>query len=677
MPKIHEPGHRARERMIAKQIASRGIRDDRVLEAMRTVPREHFVAPEAVEFAYEDVALPIEAGQTISQPYVVAVMLQALAVQPTDHALEVGAGSGYAAAVLSRLAARVFAIERHESLARSAERALQRHGYDNVEVLHADGMLGWPARAPFDVILVSAGSAEVPAALLEQLAPGGRMVMPVGEPDLQELHLFRREWGGTLSKRLLGPVRFVPLIGTGVDPIEPTAEEASDGTPEARRRALRRRKAPDAVDVVRSRAEPFEAAEEAAGTAAVKRMAGHRAILIGEASHGTHEFYQLRERLTRRLIERGEVDFVAAEADWPDAIHLDCYVRFGVGTQPDEPPPFGRFPRWMWANEETLSFLRWLRDFNSSIAAPEDRVGFFGLDLYSLHASMDAVLGYLEEVDPDTAVLARERFGCLTPWETNPATYGRLVASGRMKACEDEVVAILTDLLAKRALYQREDGMRYFVAVENARLVANAERYYRAMYRSPSESWNLRDQHMFDTLLDLLGYHGREARAVVWAHNSHVGDASATDMAAGGKHNLGQLCRERFGAGCYAVGFGTHTGTVMAAHDWGGRGMIMDVRPSVPQSYERLCHDAEMPAFLLPLREGEELRRALSAERLQRAIGVIYRPETERTSHYFHAALPRQFDEWVFFDRTRALTPLEPSIDEANEGSMETYPFAV
>ncbi len=619
--------------MVERHLASRGVRDDQVLSAMREVPREQFVGEEVVEFAYEDSALPIEAEQTISQPYVVAVMVEALGLEPTDRVLEVGAGSGYAAAVLSRIADRVFGIERHKILAESARRVLDRLGYDNVEIRHGDGTLGWEEEAPFDAILVSAGGA-VPEALKEQLAPGGRMIIPVGERGrAQQLVLMEKDADGSFTERNLGAVRFVPLIGTVADAPGNRKTESS-GRPTGSGTAT-------ALDLVRRHAEPFESVEDVSLSAAVDRMAGHTTVLLGEASHGTSEFYRIRARLTRELIERGEIDFVAVEADWPDAAQLDRWIR-GIDRGPSDVEPFQRFPQWMWANRETLDFLRWLREYNEDIEDPDDRVGFFGLDLYSLHTSIEAVLRYLDDVDPDTAHLARDRFGCLSPWEQEPQVYGRLASMGRLEACEDEVLDILQELLAKRMEYERDDGFRYMDAIQNTRLVANAERYYRAMYQGPTASWNLRDQHMFDILEDLLTYHGPDASAAVWAHNSHLGDASATEMGGGGKHNVGQLCRERFGDACYAVGMGTHTGTVMASHDWGDPGEVMDVRPSLENSYERLSHDAEAPAFFLPLPGGGRRRFERAPSRpFEGTVGAGHRGDLPAGDRTHEPLLPR------------------------------------
>jgi protein-L-isoaspartate(D-aspartate) O-methyltransferase len=330
----------------------------------------------------------------------------------------------------------------------------------------------------------------------------------------------------------------------------------------------------------------------------------------------------------------------------------------------------------MWRNRETAEFLAWMRSWNAD-RPPEDRAGFHGLDLYSLYTSIDAVLAYLDKIDPEAARVARERYGCLTPWQRDPATYGRAVVTGQYRLCEDEVVAILRDLLARRIDYVGADGEQYLDAVQNARLVADAEQYYRIMYRGGHESWNLRDRHMFDTLRLLLAWHGDASRAVVWAHNSHVGDAYATEMGTQGQETIGALCRSWLGEQAFLIGFGTDHGTVAAATDWGGPMEIKTVRPARTGSYEAVCHESEVPAFVLQLRDPvrDEVWDELDEPRLERAIGVIYRPETELQSHYFQASLPRQFDTYVWFDETRAVdaavgVPAAP-------GLLDTYPFGV
>lgn len=657
-----------RRRMVERHLIARGIRDPAVLHAMRTVPREAFIAGELAEFAYEDAPLPIEAGQTISQPYIVAAMTAALELRESDRVLEIGTGSGYAAAVLSRIAADVYTVERHEELALAAERRLRTLGYTNVHVRHGDGTLGWSEHAPYDAIVVAAGGPDIPKALLDQLAVGGRLVIPIGPtPREQELLRVRRRADGGYWREELGAVRFVPLIGA-----EGWAEAPGSGPVAPRPRAGR----PELVaKLVGEAAEPLDSIDSGNIDALLDRIGDARVVLLGEATHGTSEFYRMRARITRELICRRGFTVVAVEADWPDAACLDHYARHLAG----EPPPwkaFARFPAWMWRNHEVEQFVRWLRDYNS-VEAPRRRAGFYGLDLYSLYTSIAAVLRYLDSVDPDAARVARARYGCLSPWQGDPAAYGHAVVTGRYRACEEQVVAMLRDMLEKRLEYQLCDGERYLDALQNARVVANAERYYRAMYYGSRESWNLRDQHMFETLRVLLAFRGPEAKAVVWEHNSHVGNAAATEMGARGELNVGQLARTAFGDAAYLVGFGTDHGTVVAASDWDGPMEVKQVRPAHALSYERLCHDAEIAAFLLALRNPRrrDVREELAAVRLERAIGVVYRPETEMASHYFQAVLPAQFDEYIWFDETHAVTPLGQVARVA--GAPDTYPFGL
>jgi protein-L-isoaspartate(D-aspartate) O-methyltransferase len=631
-----------RQRMVEEQIAARGVRDPRVLAAMRDVPREQFVPPEAEEFAYEDSPLGIGEGQTISQPYIVALMAQAAGLEGTERVLEIGTGSGYGAAVLGRLAAEVHTIERHASLAEAAAKRLAEAGFANVQVGVGDGTLGLRSHAPFDAIVVTAGGPKTPPALLDQLAVGGRLVIPVGEDrGTQTLRLIRRVAEGRYQEEELAAVRFVPLIG--VQGWKGPAARAAPG-------AL--------ASLVREEAEPLSSIDETAFGGLIERIGDARLVLLGEATHGTSEFYRTRAEITKRLVRDRGFRIVAIEADWPDAAAVNRYVQSLRNGHAVPGEAFLRFPRWMWRNEETLAFVEWLRAYNQEHG--EQGAGFFGLDLYSLFASIRAVLEYLERVDPATARVARARYSCLTPWEGDPATYGRAALTGQYRVCEKEAVAMLGDLLKRRLDYLEHDGVRFQDAVANARLVANAERYYRAMYYSGAASWNLRDSHMFEVLQGLIGQSEPEARAVIWAHNSHLGDASATEMAARGELNLGQLCRRNFGPACFNVGFGTDHGAVAAASDWDHPMRVMNVRPAHPLSYERLFHDTGLPAFWLALRDPQrqELVDELAAPRLERAIGVVYRPDTELQSHYFQAELPAQFDAYVWFDETGATTPL-------------------
>ena len=658
-----------RKEMVEWNIAARGVRDELVLEAMHSVPRELFLPEELREFAYEDSPLPIAGDQTISQPYIVAFMAEALLLKGGEKILEIGAGSGYAAAVLSAIAADVYTVERVAQLATKAADTLAELGYDNVHVLHGDGTKGWPEHAPYDAIVVAAGGPQVPESLKEQLKIRGRLVIPVGaDQRAQELVRVVRVSKNEYRSEDIADVRFVPLIGE-----EGWASPKRD-TRVALRRALRP-VSPGEEALVRKiadAAEPFPSIEAADLSALLERIGSARLVLLGEATHGTSEFYRMRERITRDLIVKKGFRFVAIEADWPDAARVDHYVRH-FQHPPSEWMAFARFPTWMWRNIEVSDFVNWLRDYNGSIGQ-RARVAFHGLDLYSLYDSIRSVLSYLDEVDPDSAKIARARYGCLTPWQRDPATYGHAALTGAYPTCEADVVRALGDLLAKRRSYAEHDGERFLDAEQNARLVANAERYYRTMYYGSRAFWNLRDGHMFETLKNLLAFHGAGSKAVVWAHNSHIGNAGATEMTARGEYNIGELCRKEFGADAYLVGFGTNRGTVAAASEWDGPMEVKKVRPALPDSYEQLCHATGHARFMLCLRRRGDLcgLKGLGKERLERAIGVIYRPETELASHYFQANLPQQFDEYIWFDETHAVTPLSTA---KMKGLPDTYPF--
>ena len=664
---------RARERMVDVQIARRGVRDARVLEAMRRVPRETFVEPGFEEFAYEDGALPIAEGQTISQPYIVALMIEAAEVKPGESVLEIGVGSGYAAAVMSQIADRVYGIERHPSLEEAARQRFRSLGYDNIELRAGDGTRGWPEAAPFDAILVSAGGPTVPPPLKQQLAVGGRLVIPVGEQErYQNLLKITRTNETEYEEENLGAVMFVPLIGE--------QGWAEDGRRAASTHVPGASRGDNLEQMITTAAERLPEINDAAFGQLFDGFADRRIILLGEASHGTSEFYRARAAITRRLIERHGFTIVAVEADWPDAAAVDRYVRHRparIDSGPAE-PPFQRFPQWMWRNVEVADFIDWMRRHNETVRELDRRAGFYGLDLYNMSGSIAAVLDYLDRIDPRAAAVARERYGCLTPWQKEPATYGRAVLTQRYRECEQPVIAQLRELLQRRLEYARQDAEGFLDAAQNARLVAAAERYYRIMYYGGAESWNLRDTHMFETLLHLLEARAASAKAVVWAHNSHIGDARFTEMGTLREElNIGQLCRERFGDEAALIGFGTHTGTVAAASDWAGEMEIKRVRPSHRDSYERLCHDAGVARFLLdlqPQRHRALWQRLLKA-RLERFIGVIYRPDTELLSHYTEASLPQQFDAFVWFDETSAVTPLGP--EHAPRGAPDTYPFGL
>jgi protein-L-isoaspartate(D-aspartate) O-methyltransferase len=619
------------------------------------------------EFAYEDAPLPIEGGQTISQPYIVAFMIEALGLEGGERVLEIGAGSGYAAAVLSEIAGEVYTVERIGQLAEKAASTLHDLGYHKVHVLHGDGTKGWPEHAPYDGIVVAAGGPAVPDSLKEQLKIGDRLIIPVGrDPRLQELVRITRISENGYKREDLADVRFVPLVGE-----EGWTDEEQERTRPTR--PTRGMPQPNLAREIAAACEPFETIENAALEPLLARVGEARVVLLGEATHGTSEFYRMRARISQELIQKKGFHFVAIEGDWPDAARVDHYVRH-LEYPPSEWTAFARFPTWMWRNTEVREFVDWLRTHNASLK-PSDRTAFHGLDLYSLYDSIRAVLKYLDEVDPATARVARERYGCLTPWQSDPATYGHAALTGSYPTCESEVAVVLTNLLHKRRSYAEHDGERFMDAVQNARLVTNAEQYYRIMYYGSRASWNLRDSHMFETLKTLLAFYGTTAKAIIWAHNSHCGDAAATEMMSRGEFNLGHLCRKEFGQQCYAIGFGTNSGTVAAASNWDGPLEIKKVRPAVPESYERCCHETGIPTFCLDLRQPQlEKSQSLQKARLERAIGVIYRPETELASHYFQAVLPNQFDEYVWFDVSKAITPFAT---QELEDMPDTYPFGL
>ena len=397
-------------------------------------------------------------------------------------------------------------------------------------------------------------------------------------------------------------------------------------------------------------------------------------ILLGEATHGTSEFYRARSAITRRLIEKHGFTVVAVEADWPDAARIDSYVRHHA-PRPRRGESFVRFPTWMWRNVEVLEFADWLRSYNEDKSA-ERQTSFHGLDVYSLGESIHAVVDYLDRVDPQASERARYRYGCLSPWQEDPAKYGQAVAFGMLDPCEAGAVEQLKEMLSRRLDWIEKDGEAWFDAAQNAGIVRAAERYYRIMYQGANESWNLRDRHMFETLRAIVAHRGFGTKAVVWAHNSHIGNAAATAMGWQGQFNIGELARVAYGEGAVLVGFGTDTGTVAAASDWGADMEIKTVRPARPDSYEHVFRRTGVARSLTDWRGPGRtaLRQILQEPRLERAIGVVYRPETELSSHYFEAVLSEQFDCWVWFENTSAVSPLG---HEKPHGAPETYPFGL
>jgi erythromycin esterase-like protein len=409
-------------------------------------------------------------------------------------------------------------------------------------------------------------------------------------------------------------------------------------------------------------------------------------VLLGEASHGTHEFYQQRAEITRRLIAEKGFIAVAAEADWPDAYRVNRFVK-GVDSgidAVDSLSGFRRFPQWMWRNADVLDFVGWLRDFNDQLPNDRPKAGFYGLDLYSLQSSIEAVLDYLDRIDPAAAARARARYACFDQFGPDSQAYGYAAGLGLSPSCETDAVKALVELQRNATTYANLDGKlaqdEYFYAEQNAVVAKDAEQYYRTMFHGRVSSWNLRDQHMSRTLEALarhFQHQGLEPKIVVWEHNSHVGDARATEVGQIGEVTVGQLVRENHGRDAVLVGMTTFEGTVTAASDWDQPAERKNVREALPGSYERLFHDVGIPRFYLPLREDNDLIAGLGKPRIERAIGVVYAPETERLSHYFFARLPHQFDAILHFDLTRAVEPLERTAQWERGEVPETYPSAV
>ena len=417
--------------------------------------------------------------------------------------------------------------------------------------------------------------------------------------------------------------------------------------------------------------------------AMLEQVGEAQVVMIGEASHGTHEFYAERARITEQLIKHHGFTAVAVEADFPDAYRVNCYVR-GVGDDKNADQALGdfkRFPTWMWRNTVMVNFVSWLQSYNAQQEKSAAKVGFYGLDLYSLYSSIEAVIEYLDKVDPEAAQRARYRYSCLGHSQEDPQAYGYAAAFGMKPDCENNVVTQLVELRNRSGEYIGSDGRSaeeaFFYAEQNARLAINAEEYYRKMFEGRVSSWNLRDQHMVETLDELIKHlsqqQGKPAKVVVWEHNSHLGDARATDMGRHGEWNVGQLVRERYGGAACNIGFTTYTGTVSAASDWGRPVERKRVRPGLSDSYENLFHQVDMPRFWLDTSAVKELRQP----RLERAIGVIYLPQSERLSHYFQTTLPDQFDFVIHIDETTALEPLERTPGWDTGEVPDTYPTGI
>jgi erythromycin esterase-like protein len=432
---------------------------------------------------------------------------------------------------------------------------------------------------------------------------------------------------------------------------------------------------PKLVAEVRSMSQPLQSPADLCPLQ--QRIGGARYVLLGEASHGTHEYYTWRAALSRWLIEEMGLSFVAVEGDWPDCYQINRYVKGHAGSRDSAQEvlqDFGRWPTWMWANEEIAELVEWLRQHNTRLPQ-EQKVGLYGLDVYSLWSSLYQVLRHLRRYHPSALAAARRAFQCFEPYGEDVREYAR-ATRWVDESCEDEVVALLAEVHRSRE-HTQEDQEAHFDAELNALAVQDAERYYRTMVRGGPESWNVRDRHMVDALERLMRHHGPQAKAIIWEHNTHIGDARFTDMAEEGMVNVGQLVREGHSdEGVVLVGFGSHWGSVIAGREWEAPMERMVVPPAQRGSWEDVLHQARAANQLLLLHEvrGEEL---FLQERGQRAIGVVYHPELEHLGNYLPTVLPGRYDAFVYLNETEALRPLREVLPREEGEVPEAFPSGV
>lgn len=635
------------------QLKNRGIKNALLLKAFQDIPFSVFLLNDFPTVSYQEIEKTEALKPIETRALVIAKMLEQLKIKEGAKILTIGVDSVYILAALSKIYKEVYMIDAHKMYSEWAVKTLNNIGITNVFAKNNNKTLGWKAKAPFDVILIASELEEVPKGLKEQLNIEGKLLFPVGPDWVHSVfEIIQRVSENDYKIEKLRDNFFIPHP-------EILPEIESTDFPEK-----------DIINEIKLKAMPFEGIKDFPLDDLLDRIGDAQVVLLGEASHGTSEFYLMRQEITKRLIEKKGFNFVCAEADWSDAQQINSYVKDKY-TQ-NQWMPFARFPEWMWKNKEVLNFVEWLRAYNIKHKLQS---GFYGLDLYGMENSITLVIDYLEKKDTELAKLAKTRYACIMPYMSDPSIYGKMVLSNQLISCEKGILKMLIDLLKNKI--KLNHSPEYFYAYQNANVVVDAERYYKAMYYGNADSWNLRDFHMFQTLKSLLSYFGPHSKAVVWAHNSHIGNALATEMHSRGEINIGHLCKEHFKNKSYHIGFGTHNGTVAAAHNWGGAMEIMQVNPSLPGSYENLCSQTQIANFTLPLREndsGKKLRKLLNAPKLERAIGVMYRPKTERMSHYFQAVLPSQFDEYIWFNTSQAVTPITTS--NVIPKLLESHPFA-
>lgn len=643
-----------KNQQIQNRLRDKGIKNPLLIEAFQNIPKELFLTKDL--YSYDNNEISNDNTENVIEPrdIVFMQMLEKLDVKKGNKILAIGIDSAYMLVVLSKIYKEVYTIQANKEYSKWVLEILKNNKITNVFFGSYNEVEGWEAKAPYEAIIIASEFKEVPNIIKNQLQIGGKLIAPVG-PDWAHiiLEIIERVSEFEYRTKRLRENYFIP---------KPQV------LPQINKKHFPEN---EIISAINEKAIAFNSIDEYPLDNLLDRIGEAKVVLLGEASHGTSEFYLSRQEITKALIEKKGFNFVCAEADWSDAEQINSYVR-NQYTEKDW-MPFTRFPHWMWKNKEVLDFVEWLKKYN---VKHNNEYGFYGLDLYGLANSIDLVIKYLNNFDQNLANLAKERYACITPYLSNPAVYGKMVLSKQLESCEKEILNMLIDLLKNK--HKLNHSPEYFYAYQNANVVVDAERYYKAMYYGSAESWNLRDFHMFHTLKSLLSYFGEDTKAVVWAHNSHIGNALATEMYSRGEINIGHLCKEHFGDKSYHIGFGTHSGTVAAADNWGEKMKIMNVNPSISDSYENLCYKTQIPAFSLPLSEkysGKKLRKLLSTPKLERAIGVIYRPQTERMSHYFHAVLPSQFDEYIWFNQSKAVTPINAKSVQTK--LLESHPFGL
>lgn len=632
------------------RLRKRGIIDQEVLEAMRRVPRHRFVEPGLRALAYDDRPLPSAHSPPLPQPYVAALVASVVAAGGRRRVLEVGTDSGYMVALLAQMFDEAYTIERHRDVAERAQRLLGRLGV-NVALRHGDGGRGWPEHAPYDAIVVMAGATRPPSALVEQLAEGGTLVIPIGtRPLAQRLTTFTKTADG-LQSRDHGPVSFVPLVGAGgwgpeysVQPVVKTGAAI--------------------VEQLRSAARPVDLNAPDGLRVVLDEIGDTRIVLLGASTHGTSEFQRMRAQLTLDLVEQG-FDMVVMDTDWSHGAHLDRFVQGTAAQPPDDPTP------WAWHNRETRAFLGDLRTLNADRAA-DRRVHCYGLDLFDADQAAQelAPSGHLDD-DPAADARASDRVAALAAL-ANPAA-GPVPAPRTASTTKTQAAAKLRELCAVRvkSATAGPDDAPLVPAPDLADTTNRSGRFYEALSCRDPLGWLLREDQSARTLEHLIARHGNQSRVVVWAHNVHVGDARATGLAAAGMRNLGQRLRERFGTSVYSLGAGAYEGSVLAAPRPNLPGKTMPLPPAAPKSHEHLCHATGLAAFFLDL--SDPRLGFLSSARAQRAIGTVHRADPTPTQHYLMARLTPQFDGYVWFDQTTAVTP----IAAPRRPMPEAYPLGV